>query len=285
MWKFIRNRINESNTLTSSIIEQQDGRLLYHDDELVRIVNLPDTVVGSIPKLLFAFWHTPEMPPLMTANFEKIVREHPSFTCKVYDAKSARNFINQYFTDEVLCAYDTLIPIAYKSDLWRYCVLYIHGGIYIDVKFEPVNGFSFDEVKSEIYVKDRPEHFANKNGIQNTFMAVFPRNKYLLNAIKAILHNCRTHYFGSNSIYPTGPGLLSHIFPLNFTCNASFNIVDTDSNGEPCERIYYNGREILKKYTGYRGEQNSSGESYLKYYIERRIYNTVLISSSQANLL
>ena len=30
-------------------------------------------------------------------------------------------------------AYDSLIPTAYKADIWRYCVLYKYGGVYGDM--------------------------------------------------------------------------------------------------------------------------------------------------------
>ena len=45
-----------------------------------------------------------------------------------------REFIRNEYPPDVLMAYDRLIPTAFKADLWRYCVLYIYGGVYLDVK-------------------------------------------------------------------------------------------------------------------------------------------------------
>jgi hypothetical protein len=49
-----------------------------------------------------------------------------------------REFIKNEYPPDVLMAYDRLIPTAFKADLWRYCVLYKYGGVYLDVKW----GFS-----------------------------------------------------------------------------------------------------------------------------------------------
>lgn len=38
-----------------------------------------------------------------------------------------------HFPSEVLEAFDILIPGAFKADLFRYCVLFIYGGVYADV--------------------------------------------------------------------------------------------------------------------------------------------------------
>ena len=34
---------------------------------------------------------------------------------------------------KVYDAYTRIKPGAFKSDLWRYCVLYVYGGFYIDI--------------------------------------------------------------------------------------------------------------------------------------------------------
>ncbi len=47
-----------------------------------------------------------------------------------------RSFIAREYPPDVLMAYDRLIPTAFKADLWRYCVLYKYGGVYLDVKLE-----------------------------------------------------------------------------------------------------------------------------------------------------
>ena len=47
-----------------------------------------------------------------------------------------RSFIAREYPPDVVMAYDRLIPTAFKADLWRYCVLYKYGGVYLDAKLE-----------------------------------------------------------------------------------------------------------------------------------------------------
>jgi hypothetical protein len=53
----------------------------------------------------------------------------------LYNDADCRAFIRSEFPPDVVAAYDRLIPTAFKADLWRYCVLYKYGGVYLDVKY------------------------------------------------------------------------------------------------------------------------------------------------------
>ena len=79
---------------------------------------------------------------------------NPEFNHYLYDDKMCREFIKQNFSDDVLYVFDKLKPGAYKADLWRYCILYINGGIYIDIKFK-CNEKLINFLDQEYYVKDR----------------------------------------------------------------------------------------------------------------------------------
>ena len=67
-----------------------------------------------------------------------------------------REFISKYFNKDVLEAYDTLLPGAYKADLWRYCILYKMGGIYMDIKYTLSNNTYklINLTDKEYYVRD-----------------------------------------------------------------------------------------------------------------------------------
>jgi mannosyltransferase OCH1-like enzyme len=100
-----------------------------------------------MPLKIFQTWYTKDLPPKMKKVVENIKTNNPKFEHYLFDDNDCRVFIKEKFPEEVLDAYDRLIPGAYKADLWRYCVLYIHGGIYMDIKFKCVNGFKLIELK------------------------------------------------------------------------------------------------------------------------------------------
>ena len=58
----------------------------------------------------------------------------------LFNDADCRAFIAREFPDDVLYAYDRLIPTAFKADLWRYCVLYKYGGVYLDIKWGFLGG-------------------------------------------------------------------------------------------------------------------------------------------------
>ena len=161
-----------------------------------------------IPLKIFQTWHTTNLPPIMAKNVEFIKQSNPAFNHMLFDDNACREFINNNFNSDVLNAFDTLIPGAYKADLWRYCVLYISGGIYIDIKYAPMNGFKFISLtEKEHWVLD-----IDNNGIYNALIVAKPGNNILLQAIDKIVDNVKNRYYGNSCLEPTGPLLLAKLF-------------------------------------------------------------------------
>jgi len=165
----------------------------------------------TIPLNLFQTWETKELPPKMSKLTETVQQENPEFNYQLFDASERAEFIRTHFEPDVLDAYETLVPGAYKADLWRYCVLYIHGGIYMDIKVKPMNGFRLiDVVDKEYFVKDRyPVGYA---GIWNGFMVCSPGNEICWKAIRQIVENVRNEFYGDSPLATTGPLLLKNFF-------------------------------------------------------------------------
>jgi mannosyltransferase OCH1-like enzyme len=226
-----------------------------------------------IPLNLYTCWHTKDLPPLMKQNYEKFKNDNPEFNHYLYDENECIEFIKQNFDEKVLNAYNSLIPCAYKADLWRYCVLYINGGIYLDIKFKCMNGFKFIYLTGkEHFVRDRPE-----DCVLNGLIIALPKNEILLKCINQIVENVKNRYYGNDWLYPTGPGLLGHFFStdeikkleLYFTSNIKDNI-------ENCY-IVYKDTKILDCYPEYRKEQskNQKNKHYGDLWIEKNIYNKI----------
>jgi hypothetical protein len=89
-----------------------------------------------IPAKLFMTWRSKNYPPRMKANIDYIVANNPELSVHIYDNQECEQFLTQ-FPPEVLAAFQSLKPGAYKADLWRLCILYQFGGIYMDIKLRP----------------------------------------------------------------------------------------------------------------------------------------------------
>lgn len=187
-----------------------------------------------IPLKVFLTWATKELPEPLKSRIAKFKHLNPEFEYHLYDDDECRSFIQKHFSKNVLNTYDTLIPDAYKADLWRCCILYIYGGIYMDIKLTPVDNFKLiDLTYKEHFVKDRPP-----NSIYNAFMVCKPRNILIKHTISGIIKNVTSKFYGKCPLEPTGPILMGKLAKkLGVTCELSH----LNSGGF----IMYNNKKII----------------------------------------
>jgi len=221
----------------------------------------------NIPANIFQTWHTKNLPPLMQKAVQQVKLFNPLFNHYLFDDNDCREFIRNNFNGEILNTYDKLIPGAYKADLWRYCVLYKMGGIYIDIKYKPINGFKF------INLLDR-DHFVydiNNIDIYNAFMVCSAGNKILFDAINKIVDNVKNKFYGSSFLEPTGPKLLTNIISDKSYIDMNHN--ELNANGD-YKIIYYKGYPVLKSYNGHHIERDhfSLKQHYSILWHSKKIY-------------
>lgn len=222
-----------------------------------------------IPLNIFQTWHSKNLPPMMTKNTEIIKQSNPAFNYRLFDDNDCREFIKENFNEDVLNAFDTLIPGAYKADLWRYCVLYIHGGIYLDSKYGPINGFRFISLtEKEHWVLD-----IDNNGIYNALIVAKKGNSILLHAINSIVENVKNRYYGNSCLEPTGPLLLAKLFSSEQ--KQSLDMKHMFYISMKYRFILFNNYFVLKSYNEYLEEhaQNQKVEHYSILWDRRQIYN------------
>ena len=240
------------------------------------IFKLKEIYNSVIPLHVYTCWHTKVLPPLMKQNYEKLISYNPKMIFHLYDENDCREFIKTHFKPDVLDTYDSLIPNAYKSDLWRYCVLFINGGIYIDIKFECINNFRLIALtEKEHFVRDREPPGGTLNGL----LVCKPGNQILFKCIRQIVDNVQKKFYGDNALCPTGPNLLGlfsskrekHLMPMYFE-NAIAN--GRDNYYIALKRKSGNDIIILKIYDEYRNEQHLYQEKpyYANLWNEKKIY-------------
>ena len=132
--------------------------------------NIKDNYNSIIPLNFYTCWHTKDLPPLMKQNYDQLVLQNPEFNCHVYDENECRLFIQTNFDLDILKSYNSLIPCSYKSDLWRFCVLYINGGIYMDIKYKCVNNFKSIFATKIILGQKSSANVSDTNVMRGTFV-------------------------------------------------------------------------------------------------------------------
>jgi mannosyltransferase OCH1-like enzyme len=85
---------------------------------------------GMKPKL-FQFWNTECAPDEVEVLMQTWARD-PAFDYHRFNAETADAFIETNFDGRTLAAYRKCGVPAMQADFFRYCALYVHGGVYVD---------------------------------------------------------------------------------------------------------------------------------------------------------
>jgi hypothetical protein len=229
---------------------------------------------SEIPKIIYQTWATKDLPPKMAECVARLKKSNPDFKYELYDDADCKEFIKTEFEPDVLAAYNSLIPGAFKADLWRYCILYKRGGFYIDIKFQCEPGFSLDPKQSSFYVR---EYNHKGTGLYDhiVYTGVIgsrPNNPLFMDCINQIVDNVNKKYYGPEHTSPTGPWLFaSKMDPDDFE-NIEYSYYESDGIGYI--RHIENETVIMSHYPEYRAEQKSYGKSsYWKdAWINREVY-------------
>lgn len=86
-----------------------------------------------ISKTIYQTWKTKKLPSIAEEAANKIRAANPSYKYELYDDVDVFYFLKENYDRDLLAAYESLNAGAAKADLWRYCMLYKRGGIYVDI--------------------------------------------------------------------------------------------------------------------------------------------------------
>lgn len=222
----------------------------------------------QIPLNIYQTWYTKNLDEKMQECVDKLKSSNPEFQHYLYDDDDCAKFIKDHFDEDVYYAYNKLIPGAFKADLWRYCVLYINGGVYLDIKYYNVNGFKLiDLTDGEYYVKDIKK---NGGGVYNAFMICKAGNKKLLNAINNIVENVKNKFYGGGALDITGPMLLKREFTEEEIDSMRLSIGENECPTKTC--INLDGKPVLAMYKDYYETRPLNKPSYHDLWIDKKVY-------------
>ena len=89
----------------------------------------------SIPKNIFLNHKSlvgVNSKPQLKKCLESWIQYKNPYKIHFFTDEMCNNFMKKHFSEKIYKAYCRLPTAIMKSELWRYCVIYIHGGIYTD---------------------------------------------------------------------------------------------------------------------------------------------------------
>jgi mannosyltransferase OCH1-like enzyme len=232
---------------------ENKNEIIFNYETKIKLVQTFINQEQVIPKTIIQTGKTTKLSNACFNAIQTFIDLNPEYDYKFFDDNDCIEFIKINFNNDVVNAYNKLIPGAYKADLFRYCVLYITGGCYFDIKQilrVPLREI-IDPNEDIILTQD-----AHKTGYYNAIILSKPKHPLMLKLINQVVKNVFNNYYGTCPLCPTGPCLLyklaKHIKPkFNFKwsillSNLLLNMTKSKTY------IYYKDMKIISpNYHGY----------------------------------
>jgi len=159
-----------------------------------------------IPKIIWQTYKDPydQLTPYMYEAIQTWKDVNPEYEHRYMDDFQAKEFIYENFGQEWLDIFNSLPVGVMRGDLWRYMIIYIHGGVYADLDThckEPINVWLKDEYEMIVC----PEN--NIHYCQWTFAAA-PKHPVIKSVLDYIKENIKNpNYDQDHFVHKyTGPG-------------------------------------------------------------------------------
>jgi mannosyltransferase OCH1-like enzyme len=178
---YIINKYNENEQITLDIKNNFFFNTIHCFFKLIKDDQL---LLFNIPKIIHQSYKSTIKKNMYNA-VSSWKNMNMNYEYKYWNDEDCYDFLVQHFDENVLDAYNSLYAGAYKSDIFRLCVLYIYGGIWTDISstcLYPIDKIITDEKLNLLIVKDNPSQISNGN-IYQAFIIVDTKNEI----IKAIL--------------------------------------------------------------------------------------------------
>ena len=173
-----------------------------------------DHPVAMIDKNIYQTFYTKELAVPVLDIIEQLRAANPEYRYQFFDDDDARAFINDNFDDDIRRAYGLLQIGAARADLWRYLVLYKHGGVYVDIDAS---------INVPLKTLLRPEDTAlfTREGNYGSFaqwtLMISKQHPILEKTIEAVVDNV-FHSKETSGDRLTGPIVMSRIIEEHYKC-------------------------------------------------------------------
>ena len=166
----------------------------------------------KISRNIFQTWSTKNISNEFKSLTETWTQFNPNYAYFLYDDDDCHAFIKKHFDDRVYNAYCRIIPGAFKADLWRYCILYIYGGVYCDIDticMHSLDAFLNEDIEFMTAIDLNPPNSNTGNhNLFNAFIASVPKHPILFDCIYRVVYHVENNIVPPSNLDFAGPGLL-----------------------------------------------------------------------------
>lgn len=164
--------------------------------------------MSLIPKKIYQSWKTKNLPEKMAEIVSRTKEMNPDYEYELWDDADCKKLLLDNFGQNYADAFDVLIPGAFKCDFWRYAVLYLYGGVYMDMDMTPTVPFReiLRDTDQFVSITDMKAAFRPSCAIYQAFIACKPKHPIMLYSLQLAFHNIVTRrYEIFENLSITGP--------------------------------------------------------------------------------
>lgn len=216
------------------------GLPLLIDVEFDSIEIKDEVIPQKIPRIIYQTFKSNEVPKGMYDAISSWKQLNPDYEHYFYNDDDCIKFISDHFDERVLNAYLDIIPGAFKADLWRCCILYEKGGVYVDSDMVCLKRLSEYILPEDSFLVGRDDPMS-KTFLYNAFMASEPKNpvfKEMINRIVENVINKRKLYY----LEIGGPSLLGKVTNIvyNRDPQTEYELGEQNINGNRIKILEHN---------------------------------------------
>lgn len=217
-----------------------------------------------VPKLIHQIWFQGKVnaPEYLIEHHNLWLQKHPNYRFIFWDQSSIENLINDIDTPDLIWIKDTYFSfklLIQKIDFAKYIILYVYGGIYLDLDIKCLKSLdnllqSKDLTNKNIILSSLTYdfgqrviiflsgHFNTSNLVNNGIIMAAPKHPFILDLMIRVNKSKNNYYkYVNNSLYifySTGPIVLSK------TVSKYINNPDTPNDIHILDQSYFEACDV-----------------------------------------
>lgn len=166
------------------------------------------------PKIIHQTWKTKDVPYPLSEYVLSVKKLNPGYEYKLWTDEDIDELIKTQFP-QYYTPYKQFQQHIERVDFVRYAILYLYGGIYLDLDIECFKSLDPLVNKNRIILADEPlEHrkhlYKNRQHVLCNAMMISPEKQMFW--IKVMNFIVQTYKRSSNPVYNTGPMMLTRFY-------------------------------------------------------------------------
>jgi mannosyltransferase OCH1-like enzyme len=168
----------------------------------------------KIPRIIHQTWKNEKIPGKWKPFQQKVKQLHPDWEYRLWTDSDNLDFVRKYYTGffGIFSRYPKNIM---RADVIRYLIMDKIGGLYLDLDYEMIKPFNFQN-DTIILPLNRSKKFGdNYDSLGNCIFASIPGHQFWKDVINHLKQNQDDVIEYIQVLDATGPGLLTKIFYQN----------------------------------------------------------------------